>query len=387
MDAGALAAASGAVVVSPNFRQGAFGVLALESLRAENPALNHGVQDQQAALRWVQRNIGAFGGDPARVSLMGQSSGGIASCANLGSPAADGLFHRAVLMSSSVCGTEQTYGVTLAAATRTGEAYATAVGCPAGPDQIGCLRGKSARELVEAAPFPENGQTPFLFPPIVDRVVLPATPIAMIKSGRTPKRPVLAGLTADEGYLFAALGLKVQTGVVPSEEDYRKLLTDFAGPAGSFIMALYPSARYGSPVKAMSALMGDMMFGCPTNKGLQAMAPLAPTYAYLFEDPDAPPVIPGLAPGPTHAAELGYLFQPDSALFDQGQQDLADRILRRVGAFAAGGDPGSWPRYDPLGQRILRLRPGPATDTYGFAHLYLKHRCYLWDLFGTFIGI
>ncbi|REE96804.1 carboxylesterase/lipase family protein [Thermomonospora umbrina] len=386
VDAGAMAAAAGAVVVTLNFRQGAFGVLALEALRAENPALNHGVQDQQAALRWVQRNIGVLGGDRTRVTLMGQSSGGGATCSNIASPAAAGLFHRAVLMSSSVCGTEQRYGVTLDTARQTGEAYASKLGCPAGPGQLDCLRGKSARELVEAAPFTEDAQIPFLFPPILDGVVIPAPPVAMIKSGAVPRRPVLAGLMDDEGYLFAALGLKVQTGVVPTEEDYRRLITAFAGPGGAVILALYPSLRYGSPLKAMSALMGDMMFGCGTRHGLQQLSPLAPTYAYLFEDPQAPPVVPGLARGSTHAAELIYLFGPRSPLLDPGQQELAGRFLRHLGTFAATGDPADWPRYDRLGQRILRFRPGTAGGTHGFGHLYVKHRCHIWDLLGSFIG-
>ncbi|POM23148.1 Para-nitrobenzyl esterase [Actinomadura rubteroloni] len=389
-DAGGLAEAAHAVVVAVNFRQGLFGNLALESLRTEDPALNYTTQDQQEALRWVARNIGAFGGDPRQVTLMGQSSGSIGVCANYASPAASGLFQRAVLLSGSVCGSEKTYGTTLANATKTGSAFAAKVGCPDGPGQLACLRAKPARELLDAAPFTQGPNTPFFFPQVLDGVVIPDTPVSMIKSGRVPVRPILAGTTSDEGYLFAALGLKANHGVEPTEADYQKLMTEFAGAAAPIATFLYPSWRYGSPLKALSALMGDMLFGCATDTGLQEAAPLAPTYAYLFDDPGAPPILPGLSPASTHAADLPYFFDPKSAAFTPEQTALSAQMSAYLASFVRNGDPATsgqpaWPRYDRTAQHLRHLRPGGPAGTTGPGYLYLGHRCYIWNLVGGFI--
>ncbi|GAB3655370.1 hypothetical protein GCM10027589_14520 [Actinocorallia lasiicapitis] len=214
-DAGTFAERAGAVVVTLNHRLGVPGLLALPALRAENPALNYEIQDQQAALRWVQRNVSAFGGDRTRVTLMGESGGGIAACVHVGSPASAGLFHRVILQSNEVCGREQSFGVPRAKAEQTGEGLATKVGCPSGPDQLTCLRTKPIADLVAAAAFVAGPEPEFVFSPIVDGVVLPAPPVAMMKSGRVPKVPVLTGYNADEGYLFAAFAWKVYDGTVP----------------------------------------------------------------------------------------------------------------------------------------------------------------------------
>ncbi|GAB3655376.1 hypothetical protein GCM10027589_14530 [Actinocorallia lasiicapitis] len=146
------------------------------------------------------------------------------------------------------------------------------------------------------------------------------------------------------------------------------------------MLALYPSSRYGSPLKAMSAVISDTV-GCRTHHNLQAISAVTPTYAYLFDDPQAPPVLPGLAPGPVHSAELEHLFTPDSPRLNPAQRDLADRMIGHWSAFATTGAP-AWPAYHPLFQQVRVLHPTD-TRTLGFGALYLRHRCYIWDLFGS----
>ena len=129
-------AADGAVVVTINYRLGALGFLAHPALasRPGGPAGNYGLMDQQAALRWVQRNIGQFGGDPDNVTIAGESAGGLSVLAQMVSPGARGLFQRAIVQSGTFALNQRP----LAAAEAAGQTFATAVGCP---DQTAaCLR-------------------------------------------------------------------------------------------------------------------------------------------------------------------------------------------------------------------------------------------------------
>ena len=137
-------AADGTVVVTINYRLGALGFLAHPALasRPGGPAGNYGLMDQQAALRWVQRNIARFGGDPHNVTIAGQSAGGLSVLAQLVSPGARGLFQRAIVQSGTFALNQQP----LATAEAAGETFATAVGCP---DQTAaCLRNVPVSDLV-----------------------------------------------------------------------------------------------------------------------------------------------------------------------------------------------------------------------------------------------
>src|SRR5579871_262607 len=137
-------AADGVVVVTINYRLGALGFLAHPALAARpgGSAGNYGLMDQQAALRWVQRNIARFGGDPDNVTIAGQSAGGLSVLAQMVSPGARGLFQRAIVQSGAFALNQQP----LATAEAAGEKFATAVGCP---DQTAaCLRNVPVSELV-----------------------------------------------------------------------------------------------------------------------------------------------------------------------------------------------------------------------------------------------
>ena len=135
------------VVVTINYRLGALGVLAHPALTAESPyhgSGNYGLMDQQAALRWVQRNIRAFGGDPGNITIFGESAGGYSVHAQLASPQAAGLFHKAIVESGAYSLTQ----VPLATAEAQGIAFATAAGCA----DIACLRALSVAAILQAGP-------------------------------------------------------------------------------------------------------------------------------------------------------------------------------------------------------------------------------------------
>ncbi len=198
---GAKLAADGTVVVTINYRLGALGFLAHPALasRPGGPAGNYGLMDQQAALRWVQRNIARFGGDPHNVTIAGQSAGGLSVLAQLVSPGARGLFQRAIVQSGTFALTQRP----LATAEAAGETFARNVGCP---DQTAaCLRSVPASDLVSKFGVE--------IPGVVDGSVLTQSIGTALARGQFARVPVVNGITHDEELLFVdGLGLTVSQG-------------------------------------------------------------------------------------------------------------------------------------------------------------------------------
>lgn len=177
------------VYVTINYRLGAMGWLDTPALEAADPdgaTGNYGLLDQQAALRWVQRNIGAFGGDPGNVTLAGQSAGASNTCAQLASPGAKGLLDRAVLQSGG-CSAR-----TAESARTSGDQFAAELGCAPGASQVACLRAASPAQVLAAqTKVRQSG-------PVAGNRVLPVDPLALLKAGTLTKLPVLVGGTSDE---------------------------------------------------------------------------------------------------------------------------------------------------------------------------------------------
>src|SRR6516164_5752942 len=196
---GSKLAADGIVVVTINYRLGALGFLAHPALASHGAAGNYGLMDQQAALRWVQRNIGRFGGDPGNVTIAGQSAGGLSVLAQMVSPGARGLFQRAIVQSGTFALNQRP----LATAEAAGQTFATAVGCP---DQTAaCLRNAPVSALVS------NFGTEI--PGVVDGSVLTQPIGTALASGQFARVPVINGITHDEELLFVAgLGITVSQG-------------------------------------------------------------------------------------------------------------------------------------------------------------------------------
>ena len=194
-------AQKGAVVVTLNYRLGAFGFLAHPALRAESPhhaAGNYGLLDQIAALRWVHRNIARFGGDPARVTIFGESAGGMSVGALVASPLAAGLFQRAILESGTGIGIGVQKRTTADSA---GVAFATALGVAGrGAKAASQLRALSADSVLAAARAMStaHGGAP-IFWPVVDGWVLPRPVDSALAKGRGSIVPVIVGSNANEG--------------------------------------------------------------------------------------------------------------------------------------------------------------------------------------------
>src|SRR5262245_6404824 len=172
------------VVVSANYRLGAFGFFGHAALADEDPqwphAGNQGLLDQQAALRWVRENIAAFGGNPKRVTIFGESAGSADVCLQIASPGSRGLFHRAISESGG-CTTRQR---TAAEGAASAAAFADAVGCGSAADQLACLRAVPVATILAAAPA-------FGFGPLVDGGFLPDQARTLFATGRVARVPYI----------------------------------------------------------------------------------------------------------------------------------------------------------------------------------------------------
>jgi len=369
---GSKLAADGIVVVTINYRLGALGFLAHPALASHGAAGNYGLMDQQAALRWVQRNIARFGGDPHNVTIAGQSAGGLSVLAQMVSPGARGLFQRAIVQSGAFALNQRP----LATAEAAGEAFATAVGCP--DQSAACLRNVPVSDLVSKFGVE--------IPGVVDGSVLTQPIGTALATGQFARVPIINGITHDEELLFVAvLGLTVSQGTdiplaAPLDGSSATYQADIAQALGvsdtraAAIAAEYPLSAYPNAVVAFTFLVSDASFACPALQVDRLTAARGvPTYAYQFNDDNAPLFKLGLA---THGSELSYLFGSPATL-TADQQALAASMRTDWARFARTGNPSSdalpWPSFD--GTRVLSLVPLQSQVTTDFA---TAHHCSFW---------
>jgi para-nitrobenzyl esterase len=372
-DGAELAARAGAVVVTLNYRLGALGFIAHPALAQESEhhaAGNYGLLDQLAALAWVQRNIAGFGGDPARVTLFGQSAGAISTAALYASPLGRGLYARAILHSGSGAAGP------LEQALSAGQALGHSLGCD-GDDAaaLACLRARSASEVVSALPESFGGSG-YAFGPNVDGWVLPGRPIDLVRAGQGSTVPLVIGVTADE---FTTMISSYVSTPVRTPADYEAFLQDHYGQAAAaWAVAHYPVSAYPTPLDALVAFYGDLGLICPSRRLARAAAAHAPVRRFVFTHTSESPVLAPYRAG--HGLDLPYVFRnfiggapaPDELA-------LSDTMVAYWSRLAATGDPNGpedprWPVYDAAADTALRLDTASALEA-GF------HRagCDAWD--------
>ncbi|MDC8831872.1 carboxylesterase/lipase family protein [Alteromonas gilva] len=369
----------GAVFVNLNYRVGPLGFLAHPELTNESShstSGNYGFLDQVAALRWVHDNIDKFGGDPANVTIVGQSAGSMSVLALQASPLTKGLFHRAVGMSGALLAATGPFSLrSLDVAENDGIRLQEIWNA----NNLAELRALPADRLV----VPRKPSSPPVGP-IVDGYVLP-TEISKIFSRKAQNDvPLLVGFTRDEA--FGGLG------PVDSLADYQKRAAATFGERASEFLALYPASDDRQAISQARAADRDntIALGMDSWARMQSSYGDAPVYSYMFSRPHVYPddvIITNLDPasaGAYHTSEvpfwLGTLesFNRFRTLRDwrEADRDFSHKMIDSLVAFARTGSPTieafNWPQYDPSQPVLLELgdiakpKPWPAAKKFEF---------------------
>jgi para-nitrobenzyl esterase len=392
-DGATLAADHGVIVVTVQSRLGALGWLAHPALAAEqsaSPLGNYGLLDQQQALRWVQGNIRAFGGDTGRVTLAGTSAGAVQTALHVAAPSSNGLFARAAVMSGAATARS------LEAAFVEGERSVARTAChlERGEALLACLRALPVDALVAATHSPPSlaSTAPVAgarLGPTIDGRLIPASPLGLIANRYASKNaappPLLVGSNAEE-----LVGLLPVSGLPPERwpETVRALV---AAPLAEAIgvevqrvlaelLAAYPLTRYASADEAIADLFTDLRFTCPARRLLDAASGYeAQTWRYLFARRAA--TAAGPAPA-SHGREIAYFLGSWRNLAAGGQPDevdqaLSDAMTQALAGFVRDGHPDhASPRWTPWGEGgatlVLDARSALEPDPRGA-------RCDVWD--------
>ncbi|GAA2132953.1 carboxylesterase/lipase family protein [Actinomadura napierensis] len=350
---GAAFARDGVVLVTLNYRLGVTGFLDLPGAPA-----NRGLLDVIAALRWVRENIGAFGGDPGRVTLSGQSAGATIVGGVLAAPEAEGLFRRAIVQSGSGLGAftpEQAARVTRAAARALGVApHADAFAGVPDERLVEIMPELSGIDLrTETATDPLIGLSPF-------SIVLDRQPAEAVAAGRGAGVDLLVGTNTEEGNLYLAPFGNLSTSTAADVD----AAAARSHPHPAHLVETYRKARpQASFGELRSAIMGDALFGAGSRRLADAHAARAAAATYRYSFAWRSNALGGEL-GATHAVELPFVFDvaglpglhgPAAILGpDEPPADLAARTHAAWVSFAATGDPG-WDRYDTGRRATMRI--------------------------------
>lgn len=368
-EASRLAAQGDAIVVTINYRMGIFGAFGHPRLKDSGTI---GLQDQRAALRWVRRNVEAFGGDKHNVSLFGVSFGATAAVAHTLAPRSRGLFDKVILHSAfptmdapdgaiyPFLEELPVYGWKSDAEVRElGSKMAEHFGCT-GPRPLACLRGKSVKELLT---YPD-GMAIFQTYGYGNRE-LRRLPEELLRRGRFADVPVLAGSTRDEHRTFVAI--RELIGYPIKDEDYTDVLTQAFGDKADEVEAVYPLSDYANARVAFASVMTDRMWAKGTQEYADLYGAKNEVYRFEFADENPPPEFPfpdGLPSGAYHNSDVSYLLRgPDfEGQLTTPQLALSDAMIEYWSAFARTGSPQVlglplWPRYDTTGL-VQSLAPG-----------------------------
>jgi len=394
------------VVITINYRLGLFGFLAHPALDAEGHLFdNYGIMDQQAVLHWVQRNAAAFGGDPTRVALGGQSAGAQDTGVNQISPLSAGLFNRAIYESSPLSGiTIRSIGLAR------GMAFATAAGCPtdASPAAAACLRALSTAEILQLEGTP-NVTGPYVTGPMLDGTVMPITPITAWTTGQFNKMPIMGGNVQDEANFgisiteyFANPQAPITAAQYVANVTAAYSGTEYSGgptyPAGTVdqVLAQYPPNLMGLSPQEVFDLVGTHPGACRNVQVDRLWAKWVPVYEYEFNDQGAPyyfPILPAFKPLAAHTIDIQFLFPNwhggvlgvnHPATLTPQETALSDELVAAWTNFASTGNPNGtgnspWPQYTEAADAPAVLSENvPSLSALTLGQWSANHNCGFW---------
>jgi para-nitrobenzyl esterase len=355
----------GVVTVAINYRLGLMGYFAHPELSRESEqgvSGNYGTLDQIAALRWVQENISAFGGDPHNVTIFGESAGGESVAHMMTSPLARGLFHKASMESTSTAVPLMHLRrpfLTNPAGEELGQRFADRF-APVGDGQVAALRQISPERLYQLIWEEEAFRD---FNPVIDGYVLGKSPLEAFLDGDQARVPLLLGSNADEGTLLLALLRSPIAGYHNVEpHEVAGIVRERFGNLAEALFDLYPGLRQGEKSAQMDFLGDNYVRANDYFYALNAALAGQPVYRYLFT---RTPPSPTQTLGAYHMAEIPFVHDEFSPMFDFTEEDEA--LAQAMGdywvQFARSGDPNQasrpeWPAYTADDPRQMRLGIG-----------------------------
>jgi para-nitrobenzyl esterase len=375
-----LAATGNEVVVSMNYRLGILGFLADSALGPHSG--DYGLMDQQAALRWVQKNITQFGGDPHNVTIFGESAGGSSVCDQITSPTAAGLFEHGISTSGeyntllgapTALETQDCKSIlpSQAQADAAGAGFASAVGCGSAADVAACLRATPVATLAQESGVGYQDGGHGTVSPTINGTTLTMSLRQALQTGQVNKVSVIAGTDRDEDLV----------GTATTAAQYTALIDSQYGKYASRVLAMYPLSHFDSPYIASRTVSADADTVCPSLETDTDLARWMPVYAYEIDDDDIPPYTEPVAEGASHVG--AWYLNPVSPALDANQQALQDEEVASVTNFARTGNPNAtgtpvWPQFQASGSEMV-LAPAGDSTAMSVSQLKAIHNCGFWD--------
>jgi carboxylesterase type B len=390
-DGTSLASSGNVIVVNLNYRLGALGFLVLDGI-TDSTNNNFGFRDQIQALQWVQANIASFGGDPANVTIFGESAGAMSVGLHaLSSSQSSGLF-KAAIMESNPLGIAY---LTSEQAGSVGTAFAAGLSCMSNPASCG-ICDIVTRELQVATELLSPGLSSLPWAPVVDGTLITQQPMAAAEAGAL-KVPMLLGTNLNEGNVFAALVSAARTlelgRIVIQPADYSEILQNVFGPTNANAIQNQGAYACTQPLcgPTLARVINDYVFAC-ANRHLAAQAQSG-IYTYQFTQSSGtscnpwPGLFAGCATQSCHGAEVPYVFDNPSGVvggkcvFSAGEQALSSLMQSYWTSFARQQAPAgtpTWPSFKPNNTyMVLDTSSATAVDPWNSSS-----NCSFWDQIG-----